>query len=179
MCHIENFVLKTINPKPNLYLRYVDDIFVDVDGEEQLEKLRMMMEKRSCLRFTVERCISNKIPFLDVWVDGSEGTFKTSVYRKPSNSGKCLNGDSECPMKYKTSVIRAYVSRAFKICSDWPLLHHELNRIRQILTNNGYSMVEIDREIKTKMSKFNEGLNKQNDSKNPINIFYQNTFSSS
>ncbi|XP_076045660.1 uncharacterized protein LOC143027899 [Oratosquilla oratoria] len=117
ICHIENSVLSSINPSPKMYLRYVDDIFVDVE-DEQLDPLKKALEENSCLRFTIEKSVENKITFLDVWVDGSGGNFTTDVYRKPSDSGRCLNGMSECPSKYKTSVVRACITRVFKICSN-------------------------------------------------------------
>ena len=63
--------------------------------------------------------------------------------------------------------------------SDWSLLHHELSRTRQILTNNGYSMVEIDKEIHDRMGKYNEKFDRQTSTKNPIDVYYQNTYSSS
>ncbi|XP_076037240.1 uncharacterized protein LOC143022776 [Oratosquilla oratoria] len=178
MCHVENSVLSSINPSPKMYLRYVDDIFVDVDGDEQLENLKRALEENSCLRFTIEKSVENKIPFLDVWVDGSDGTFTTDVYRKPSDSGRCLNGMSECPSKYKKSVVRAYVARAFKICSSWSLLHQELNRIKQILTNNGFPLKDIDNEIKTKMDLVNTTALDESSKFNNINLYYQNTMSS-
>ncbi|XP_076059524.1 uncharacterized protein LOC143036162 [Oratosquilla oratoria] len=127
ICHIENHALDTLSQKPNL--RYIDNIFVDIEGKEQLECLKNKMEEISCPSFTVERSVDDKIPFLDVWVYGSEGAFITSVYRQPSNSERCLNGSSECPSKYKISVIRTCVTRTFKFSSNWILLHQELNRV--------------------------------------------------
>ena len=178
MCHIENSVLQNFDPKPHIYVRYVDDILVDITDEAQIEDLKKKMEENSCLRFTVEKSVENRIPFLDVLVDGSDSKFTTSVYRKPINPGRCLNGASECPKKYKLSVIRAYIHRAFKVCSNWPLLHQELTRVRQILTNNGYSMTDVDKEIERSMNKFHSEPTNSNDTKKKINIYYQNTMSS-
>ncbi|XP_076031986.1 uncharacterized protein LOC143019894 [Oratosquilla oratoria] len=45
----------------------------------------------------------------DVLVDSTSENFVTSVYRKPTNLDKCMNGIGECTEKYKKGVIRAYV----------------------------------------------------------------------
>ena len=77
-------------------------------------------------------------------------------------SGKCLNGISECPSRYKKSVIRAFIRRAVKVCSSWDLLHVEFTRIKQILVNNGYSNQEIDDEIRTYLDRVVEKGNMTN-----------------
>ena len=70
------------------------------------------MEQVSGLRFTIENSIGNKIPFLDVYLEAENDKFTTTVYRKPTDTGTCMNGRSECSEEYKRGVIRAYVRRA-------------------------------------------------------------------
>ena len=41
--------------------------------------------------------------------------FKTTVYRKDTNTGICLIADSECVDKYKNSVISSYITKAIVI----------------------------------------------------------------
>jgi hypothetical protein len=53
------------------------------------------MEEASVLNFTYELSINNKIPFLDVHIDASSGTYISSVYKKPTDAGRCLHADSE------------------------------------------------------------------------------------
>ncbi|XP_047739936.1 uncharacterized protein LOC125178985 [Hyalella azteca] len=54
MCKIKNQVLSDEQIKPELYCRYVDDIFVVVRDEEQLRNLRLAFEMNSVLKFTYE-----------------------------------------------------------------------------------------------------------------------------
>ena len=42
---------------PNIYCRYVDDVFVDVQTEEQLHQVIRAMEQNSVLKFTYELCV--------------------------------------------------------------------------------------------------------------------------
>ena len=153
MSHVEARAVNSLHDKPYTYCRYIDDIFVDVQSEEHLHSLKGALEEHSVLNFTCESSINHKIPFLDVDIDASDGTFVTTVFRKPTDTGRCLSGDSECPDKYKDSVIRAYVNRAIKHCSTWPLLHQEFERIRQILVNNKYKMSDIDQHIRRQLHK--------------------------
>jgi hypothetical protein len=106
------------------------------------------LQESSVLRFTYELGINNHLPFLDVNINVSQGTFKTSVYVKETNQGDCLNFKSQCPEKYKTGVIKTLLHRGYNISSDRETLHIEINRIKQLLTNNGFPMHVIDEEVR-------------------------------
>ncbi|XP_076068419.1 uncharacterized protein LOC143040862 [Oratosquilla oratoria] len=118
MAHVEEEVISNLPIKPTLYRRYIDDIFVCVNDLRLLEELRSNLQDVSGLKFSVELNNNNKLPFLDVMVDASSDDFITTVYRKPTNAGKCMNGESECTVEYKRGVIKAYVRRAIKVCSS-------------------------------------------------------------
>ena len=123
-------------------------IFVsDIKDEEHLKALIDRLQANSVLKFTYELNIRNKLPFLDVLVTSKHRKFETTVYRKATDIGKCLNVKSECPSRYITNVIRAFIRRAIRNFSSWELPHVEFCRIKQVV-NNGYSNAEIDTEIK-------------------------------
>ena len=84
----------------------------------------------------------------------TENKFFTEVYRKATNFGLCLNGDSECPVRYKRSAISAYMRRALTHCSTWPSTTMEIDNAAQILVNNGFSNREISLQIKKAMDKW-------------------------
>ena len=71
-------------------------------------------------------------------VEQTDNCYRTQVYVKPTNVGKCLNATSECPESYKKSVVAAYVKRALTHSTSWDEVHEELERVRQLLTNNGF-----------------------------------------
>ena len=173
--NLENKIFQNLNLKPHLYGRYVDDIFLQINNEHQLIELKNEFERRSVLKFTYELNIDGKLPFLDVLVNTSNKEFHTTVHRKETNMGFCLNAESECVNKYKHSVISSYVTRAFKITNSWEDFHIECQNIKQILVNNNFSNKMVDIQI----NKFlQQKLNNQKDPniKDRINIFYQNQY---
>ena len=89
-----------------------------------------------------------KTPFLDVNIKTQHGQFVFNVCRKTTNDGKLLNAKSECPARYKSSVIVGGICRAHKICSSQDLFNnYKLRRLRQILVNNGYTNTNFDFEL--------------------------------
>ena len=61
----------------------------------------------------------------------------TSVYRKRTFTGTCLQWDSFCPVKYKVGLVRCLVNRAFRICSN-AKLNNELEFLKELFLNYGY-----------------------------------------
>ena len=180
MASVEKTVLEShAIEKPALYCRYIDDILVDVTDETHLALLKTHLEEASGLTFTTELSVENKINFLDVSLDGSHGLFQTSVHRKTTDMGRCMNGSSDCPDRYKESVIHAYVNRAMKHCSSWTLLHIELRRVKQMLVNNCYPITLIDRCINEALKKTFESRPSDRTNGTAHKLFYQNSMSPS
>lgn len=184
MAYIEAKALASLDERPHIYCRYLDDVFVDVKDESALLDLKTSLEHNSVLKFTTELGVSNKLSFLDVSVSAPSQQFSTSVYRKATNTGHCLDGRSECPERYKLGVIRAYIYRAIKHSSTWQLVHQELHRIRQILANNSHSQRVIDSEIERILTQYSAhqriGKPQGGDSdKHRLRIFYENQMNDS
>ena len=99
MRNLDKLILSDNCIKPNVYCRYVDDIFVVVKNEKHLIALKERMEAVSVLHFTYEMSINDKIPFLDVCIKAQEGQFVCDVFRKQNNDGKLLYAISECPAR--------------------------------------------------------------------------------
>ena len=174
MGHLEEQVLSDYEPKPNLYARYIDDVFLQIENENEIAKLKTAFEQNSVLKFTFELSVNHKLPYLDVLIDSTNNSsFNTIVYRKPTDNGTCLNANSFCPDKYKNSVIYNYLNRAYKITQNWQDFNNEINNIKPLLVNNNYSNTTIDQQIKKFLSnKFN--LEPKPPNKNNINIYYFN-----
>ena len=117
-------------------------------NEVTLQSLKNEMTVISGLNFTYETSIHGKLPFLNVLVEKVGNLFRTTVYRKPTDNGACMNACGDTPRQYKVSVVRGFLYRAKTICSDRNDLLLEVRRSKQILINNGYSNREVDAEIR-------------------------------
>ncbi|XP_076031091.1 uncharacterized protein LOC143019338 [Oratosquilla oratoria] len=132
MGSIEELIFRSMK-KPDIYCRYIK-----VNDYQEVEKIRLKLQEATGLKFTAEHSVGNSMPFLDVLVTQSGHNFTTNVYTKPSNGGQCLNGNSECPNRYKQSTIGAYVRRALTHCDTWSKVHQELIDMQR------FSIVEDD-----------------------------------
>ena len=92
---------------------------------------------------------------------------------KPTNAGECLKANSECPDRYKRSVINNYLSRAYKISSNWDDFHLEIQRIRQLLINNGFTNTMFDSCLKKYL---NFRFSQKDGSKRKILLMISNCF---
>lgn len=172
MGHLEQKVFKDHANKPSIYARYVDDIFLQLESLEQLNKLKEKFQNLSVLNFTYEISVNQKLPFLDVMVESNADNFRTTVYHKPTNHGLCLNANSECTDQYKTSVVINFLNRAYKICSSIGDFDNEIIHIKQMLINNNYSNSFVDNLVKKFMLGV-RSISSHKSKETSIPIFYQ------
>ena len=91
------------------------------------------------IQFTYEVEEDGCLPFLDVLLHHhTDGSVATSVYRKPSHTGKYLDFLSHHPLSQKTAVVRSLLSRASTHSSSASALAQERERVVGALTQNGY-----------------------------------------
>ena len=141
-------------PKPFIYLRYVDDIFVSFRSRnDALLFFDKLNDLHSSLSFTMKEENNNKLPFLDVLIERCDSSFLTSVYRKPTFTGLYLSWDFFAPRSRKLNLIRCLSFRALNICCD-SKIEDEQKVIKEIFINNGYPEEVIDDNIKLTVTRF-------------------------
>jgi len=136
---------------PPLYRRFVDDSFAYFANVDCLDVFKRKLDcLHPSLKFTCEFESSDSLSFLDVLVKKKPGGgFVTSVYRKPSFTGLCLQWDSYCPRKYKVGLVKCLVNRAIRICSS-VTLSSELLFLKNLFHSNGYPTGIINRYVTDK-----------------------------
>ena len=144
LAHFESQLLSNNsdeNSSPNLYLRYVDDIFcVFRSGTSYQEFLGKLNNMHPNLQFTSEIGPS-VLPFLDTCVSlpsTEEDTYTTRVFRKPTYTGLMLNFSSLCPKKWKFGLVQCLLHRAYLISSDWHIFSKEVDFLKSMFAKNGY-----------------------------------------
>jgi hypothetical protein len=81
---------------------------------------------------------NNKIPCLDVHVIRKQSSIITTVYRKPTHTGRYPNFHSNHPPHVKRGIIRSLHNRATIICRERQDLAHEVNNLKHDLQLNGF-----------------------------------------
>ena len=79
--------------KPKFYLRYVDDILAAFDNEQDSSNfLKFLNNKHPNIKITIEKQIKHSIPFLDVFISGTNNQSLTlQTYHKSTYTGLFLN----------------------------------------------------------------------------------------
>ena len=176
MCNLENKAFTELTTKPPIYCRYIDDCMLGINNINELHNLKSYFEENSILNFTYEIETNKKLAFLDVLLHRRNDHVDTTVFTKTTNTGECLNFQSLCPLKYKISVIKTFLHRSYAINSNWSLFHADLQRIRQILVNNGFPISMIDKQVAIFLDKkFTPNLVQCSDN---ITLFYRNQYNS-
>ena len=147
LCSLEE-KLERDNKLPNLYRRYVDDTITampDVAGAESF--LSTLNECHPSISFTMESASNNKLPFLGMEITKNGCQLSTSVYRKPTNTGLLLHFHSHVDRRYKTSLLRTMVDRAYRLSSTKELFELECKELRSIFSKLKYPNELVDSTI--------------------------------
>ena len=116
------------------------------------------------IRFTMEREVDKKLPFLDILLDNSHPSIVTSVYRKKTFTGLLTNYFSFAPLNYKLGLVRTLVDRVYKINNSWVGFHLDVKKLIVISRKNCFPSWVIDKIIHSYVSKKMNPLNGQIDS---------------
>ena len=138
-----------VNP-PRLWKKYVDDAFVILQKTHREEFLQHINSVDPSIQFTTEEAKQDSsMPFLDTLVSPQEdGTFTTSVYRKPTHTDQYLQWDRHHNLACKYSVINTITYRAKAVCSNSKLLEGEMKHLYEVLQQCKYPKWAINKVLK-------------------------------
>ena len=147
MAELEQTAIKTMVSMPKLWLRFVDDVLAIMKRQDVDTTLQHINEQHPDICFTMEIESDGSLPFLDTRIirDGSQ--LQTTVYRKPTDTGRYLSFESHHPVSAQRSVVHALLSRALTIVSDDEERDREVQRVTQTLLANGYPSAFISRQL--------------------------------
>jgi len=96
---VEERAMASFADRPRVWKRYVDDTFVILKRTSLDKFFDHINELEPSIKFTKECEEHGSLAFLDVLVSRSaSGILSTSVYRKPTQSGRCLIFRSDQPL---------------------------------------------------------------------------------
>ena len=169
-CLEEKIFKHNCNVVPKLYLLYIDDSYALFDDKKDCFKfLDILNSQHNDIKFTIEQSTkANTLSFLDVQVKLFNDGYETNVWRKFTNTGLLLNFNAMCPKIWKSGLIMCFLHRAESICSNYKLYLKEVQKLRLIFNNNGYSNWFIDNTLK----KFEEQSAAKNNSQKTEKDFF-------
>ena len=118
--------------------RYMDDIVRNIRRVRIDQKLNEINSLHENLKFTIEKEIDGKLPFLDMLLMRNGVHLSSTWYNKPTDTGLIMNFHALAPKRYKRSVVAGFVHRIYRACSSWSLFHQSLEKAKKILERNQY-----------------------------------------
>ena len=137
MAKVESPILSRF---PMLYCRYIDDCFVICSTQEEMDKCFELLNLQSeHIRLSREKPRQNWLPFLNVEVCITGGSYRTRWYRKPSNKNIIVHCSSSHPAQTKRAVVRNMFRTAIGVCTGREEKQYSISKARDIAVSNGYT----------------------------------------
>ena len=126
----------------------MDDIYSLLNKPEHAQFfLEYINKKHKNMKFSIETEINGSLSFLDVKIFRENSKFVTSVFRKETFSGVYTNFISFIPLEYKLCLVHTLLNRCFNLSCDFLKFHHEIDKLKKILSKNTYPQKFIDKCI--------------------------------
>lgn len=151
MDSLERQFNNTAAHKPDIYMRYIDDVLgVWTNGSDNLRLyLQHINNAHPSIRFTIETTEDGgSIPFLDTKLTVEPtGRYTTELYIKPLSAGIIMHANSAQPWKAKRAVLYSQIQRAIRLSSSQDACQRSIERIKELFSNNGYNTKTINNAI--------------------------------
>ncbi|XP_078350920.1 uncharacterized protein LOC144635715 [Oculina patagonica] len=149
LCSIED-KLERENKLPGFYKRYVDDTLATMANVPAATSfLSTLNECHPCIQFTMEIAENNKLPFLGMMIEKIDCQLTTSVYRKPTNTGLLLHYQSHVDQRYKRSLLKTMLNRAYRLSSSKESFAVECEQLKRMFVKLKYPLNLINSTIAT------------------------------
>lgn len=129
------------------FYRYVDDIIAAFNGTDRQLNLFLKTINNIHPAITLEKEKDKQINFLDLTLNRTNNIINIDIYRKPTFTDCTIPSDSMHPNCHKHAAYNSMVYR----CKNLPLskenYEKEINTIKVIASNNGYSQNMINNII--------------------------------
>ena len=144
VCHLEE-KLRRDGLMPDLYRRYVDDTLARMPNTDAATVfLTTLNGLHPSLTFTMELPVDGRIPFIGIEIIKNGTKLETQVYRKSANTGLLLHFHSHTDKRYKVSLLKTMLHRAYALSSTTEAFNEECAKLRSIFSRLDYPLSLID-----------------------------------
>ncbi|XP_053690925.1 uncharacterized protein LOC128739464 [Sabethes cyaneus] len=134
---------------PRVWKRYVDDVFAIVKERHLSQTLELLNSRHPTIKFTVEKEVDGKIPFLDLIITKKEdNTLKFGIYRKPTSTDRYITSDSNHYGAQQQAAFHAMAHRLVSIPMEKEDFVTERDKIYEAARINGFDNNFVDKIIR-------------------------------
>ena len=134
MCHLEEKLTRD-GLMPYLYRRYVDDTLARMPNTDAATMfLTTLNGLHPSLTFTMELPVNDRIPFIGIEIIKNGTKFETQVNRKSTNTGLLLHFHSHTDKRYKYSLLKTMLHRAYALSSTTEAFNEECANLAVLIT---------------------------------------------
>ena len=145
----ERYLKPKLLGKSNLYLRYIDDIFLLWNGTK--EELECFKEEVNNIHPTIKfdvKYSDKEIDFLDTTVKiNSQSQIVTTLFKKPTDRQSFLHEKSYHPTSTKKSIPYSQAIRLSRICSDDKDYNAQLHLLKDKFIEKGYREQDVTHQF--------------------------------
>ena len=178
MSIFEHLLLSGSPYKPELWLRFIDDIFsIWTHGEEKLKDfITYINSVNPNIQFTCE--YSNvSVNFLDVLVSVDKNVIlSTDLYTKPTDTHQYLLANSCHPNHIKKSIPYSQALRYLRICSDLETARRHCTELTNYLCKRGYSRRKVTNQVERAIADFTKPNPTTTVTSKPRNVYFTADF---
>ena len=144
----ERMFSEYIGPVPDLYKRFIDDVFgVSSDSQQDLQSfIDFVSSYHPAIKYTFN-ITQEKLSFLDIECSIQDGKITTSVFYKPTDAHCYLNYASCHPQACKNAIPKSQFLRLRRICSDDSDFHQQSNKMKSFFVKRGYPTRVLNKAI--------------------------------
>ncbi|KYM98930.1 hypothetical protein ALC62_10346, partial [Cyphomyrmex costatus] len=144
-----------------IYCRYVDDILLAIPKDKIVQTFNKFNSYHNRIKFTMEEYEDGWMNFLDIKIGIENEKIIFYLYKKPTNSGRYLNYNSNHPICHKKGTVYSLIDRILLLAH--PKFHAKnISELINTLMKNGYPLEFLFATIKS--------ITYQNTSKKKNNI---------
>ena len=141
----EHMFAEYVGPVPELYKRYIDDVFgVSSDSEDELKSfIDFVSSFHPAIKYTfniTKECLS----FLDIQCQIQDGQISTSVFYKPTDAHCYLNYKSCHPQSCKDAIPKSQFLCLRRLCSDDQDFQTQSQKMKSFFVKRGYPSGKLD-----------------------------------
>ena len=141
---------------PDLWLRFIDDIFaIWTHGETKLKEfIKFINSFNPSVQFTCDYS-STSVNFLDVSISVNEdGSLTTDLYTKPTDTHQYLRANSCHPNHTKRSIPYSQSLRILRICSNLDTARLRCKELTDYLVKRGHNRSKVSSQVERAISNF-------------------------